>query len=228
VKRTTPILIPILIVVVFLTAQIAVAARAVEPSLISRLVLLASKDERRLNALDKAYLDAYTILRDENPCSRLFGGPAAIEALNELVMKLRPAYLDRQIAVRMSGEITMFRNASNGFSFRMFEKAEINMSGSFYRSNTPSERRIPLVADFQPNTRQTRVALLLHELGHLVRGADKKWLLTDDGNDIERSMKNTDYVVDACRDEIEYATRMTVAQQLEEPLTTVAQIATQP
>lgn len=223
-KRTTPVL----ILVVFLTSQIVVAAPPVEPSLISRLIVTASKDEKRLNDLDKAYLDAYTILRDENPCSNLFGGPAAIEALNELVRKLRPAYLERHIAVRMSGETTMFRNAANGFSFRMFQKAEINMTGSFYRGNTPSDHRIPLIADYQPNTRKTRVALLLHELGHLVRGADKQWVLSDDGNDIEKSIKNTELVVDVCRDEIESTTRMTVAQQLEKPLTTVAQMATQP
>lgn len=223
-KRTTPAL----ILVVFASVRIAFATSPVDPSLISRLTLLASKDERRLSEIEKAYLDVYTILRDDNACSRLYGGPAAIEALNELVRVLRPTYIDRHIAVRMSGTTTMFRNGTNGFSFRMFEKAEINMQGSFYRSNSPSDHRVPLVADFQPNTRKTRVTLLLHELGHLVRGADKKWILSDDGNDIDLSIKNTEYVVDVCRDEIEHVTRMTVAQQLEKPLTTVAQIATQP
>ncbi len=223
-KKTTLIL----ILVVFFANQITVAARSVDPSMMSRLVLLASKDERRLNELDRAYLDAYTILRDENPCSTIFGGPPAIEALNELVRTLRPAYLERHIAVRMSGETTIYRNAVNGFQFRMFQKAEINMTGSFYRGNTPSDNRVPLVAKYHPNTRQTRVALLLHELGHLVRGEDRKWVLTDDGHDLNRSIKNTEYVVDACRDEIEHVTRLTVAQQLEEPLTTVAQMATQP
>jgi len=224
VKRFTPIV----ILAVFFANQIAVAAPAVDPSVLSRLVLLASKDERKLNELDKAYLDAYTILRDENACSAMFGGPMAIEALNELVRGLRPAYLERHIAVRMSGETTLFRNAVSGFSYRMFEKAEINMTGSFYRSSTPSQRQVPLVANYQPNTRKTRVVLLLHELGHVVRGADKKWILPDDGNDLELSVKNTEQIVDACRDEIEHVTRLTVAQQLEQPLTTVAQIATQP
>lgn len=222
-KRSTPILI-----LVFFATQIAVAAPPVDPTLLSRLVLLASKDERKLNELDKAYLDVYTILRDENGCSKVFGGPVAIEALNELVRNLRPSYLEKHIAVRMSGETTLFRNAVSGFSYRMFEKAEINMMGSFYRSNTPSQHRVPLVANYQPNTRKTRVVLLLHELGHVVRGADKKWVLPDDGNDLELSVKNTEHIVDACRDEIEHVTRLTVAQQLEEPLTTVAQIATQP
>jgi hypothetical protein len=221
-------IIPVLILVFFATVRTAFASSPVDPSLISRLTLLASKDERRLSEIEKAYLDVYTILRDDNACSRLYGGPVAIEALNELVRVLRPTYIDRNIAVRMSGTTTMFRNATTGFAFRMFEKAELNMQGSFYRSNSPSDHRVPLVADFQPNTRKTRAALLLHELGHLVRGADKKWILSDDGNDMSLSIRNTEYIVDVCREEIEYVTRMTVAQQLEKPLTTVAQMATQP
>ena len=85
-----------------------------------------------------------------------------------------------------------------------------------------------MVADFQPNTRRTRVALLLHELGHLVRGADKKWVLLDDGRDLALSVKNTEYIVDVCRKEIDSVSRMSVAEQLEEPLTTVAQLANFP
>jgi hypothetical protein len=84
---------------------------------------------------------------------------------------------------------------------------------------------VPPVANYQPNTRQTRLAVLLHELGHLVRGADKKWLLVDDGKDLGLSIRNTEHVVDVCREEIESVTRMTFADQLEEPLTTIAQLA---
>ena len=219
-----------IILVVLLVASIAHAGSPpVKLVFTPRLaMMIVSKDERKLNHLDKAYLDAFTILREDNACSRLYGGPSAVEALNELMRVLRPSYLDRHIAMRMSGETTIYRNAITGFSFRMFEKAEINMLGSFYRGNSPLERRVPLVADFQPNTRKTRVALILHELGHLVRGADEKWVLSDDGNDSELSAKNTALVVDACRDDIEAVTRMTVTEQLEEPLTTIAQLATQP
>jgi hypothetical protein len=224
VKRTIAIL------VVLLVSRIAFAGSPPIDLLISPRIAMAivSKDERKLNDLDKAYLDVFTILRGDNACSRLYGGPGAIEALNELMRVVRPAYLDRQIAVRMSGETTMYRNGATGFSFRMFEKAEINMLGSFYRGNTPSERRVPVVADFQPNTRRTRVALLLHELGHLVRRFDQKWVLSDDGHDLELSAKNTVYVVDVCRKEIDAVTRMTATEQLEEPLTTIAQLATMP
>jgi hypothetical protein len=224
VKRTIPIL------VVLLSASIASADSPPINLLVTPRIARAivSKDDRKLTDLDKAYLDVFTILRDDNACSRLYGGRGAIEALNELMRVLRPTYIDRHIAVRMSGQTTLYRNAVSGFSFRMFEKAEINMNGSFYRSNSPSEHRIPLVADYQPNSRKTRVALLLHELGHLVRGSDKKWVLSDDGQDLDLSAKNTQHVVDVCRQEIDFVTHMTVAQQLEEPLSTVAQLATIP
>lgn len=218
------------ILVVLLAADIALAGTPpLNLALTPRIaMMIVSKDERKLNDIDKAYLDAFTILREDNACSRLFGGPPAIEALNELVRVVRPAYLERHIAMRMSGTTTMYRNASTGFSFRMFEKAEINMAGSFYRGNTPSDRRFAMIGDYQPNTRKSRVALMLHELGHLVRGADKKWVLSDDGNDLDLSIKNTEHVVDVCRNEIEAVTRMTATEQLEEPLTTIAQLATQP
>jgi hypothetical protein len=224
VKRT------VVILVVLLAARIAFAGSPPINLLVTPRIALAivSKDERKLKELDKAYLDVFTILRDDNACSRLYGGAVAVEALNELMRVLRPAYLDRHIAVRMSGPTTLYRNAVNGFSFRMFEKAEVNMAGSFYRGNTPSDHRIPLVANFQPNTRKTRAALLLHELGHLVRGPEKKWVLSDDGHDLELSAKNTEYVVNVCRDQIEAVTRMTATEQLAEPLTTVAHLAPAP
>jgi hypothetical protein len=190
--------------------------------------VLTAKDPRKFNDLDKAYLDAFVILREDNACSRLYGGPNAIEALDELVRMLRPTHIDRTIALRMSGPTTMIENGRTGFSFRLFEKAEVNLNGSFYRSNTYSNVRVPLVANYQPNTRKSRLALLLHELGHLVRGADRKWVLADDGQNADLSLRNTDYVVDVCRDQIESVTRMTVAQQLEEPHSTIAQTTPQP
>lgn len=188
-----------------------------------KLAALTSRDPRKLNDLDKAYLDAFTILREDNPCSRLYGGPPAIEALDELVRNLRPTYLERHVAVRMSGPTTIFWNSHTGFSFRMFEKAEINLAGSFYRGNAPTERRMPLVGDFQPNTRRTRLAVLLHELGHLVRGVDDKWVLSDDGDDMSLSVKNSEFVIGVCRHEIESVSRMTAAEQLQEPHSDVAQ-----
>ncbi len=190
--------------------------------------VLTSTDPRKLNELDKAYLDAFTILRENNACSRLYGGPPAIEALNELVRQLRPTYLDQNIAIRMSGTTTVFQNNRNGFYFRMFQKAEINLGGPFYRGNSPWGRKIPLVGKFQPNTRETRIVVLLHELGHLVRTEDDRWVLSDDGEDTNLSVKNTEYVVGVCRKELESIGKMTATEQLEETLSAVDQVAKVP
>jgi hypothetical protein len=189
---------------------------------------LTSTDPKKLSALDRAYLDAFTILRENNGCSQLYGGPSAIEALNELVVRLRPTYLDHNVAIRMSGETTLFKNNRNGFSFRMFEKAEINRGGPFYRANGPTERRIPLVGRFQPNTREARLVVLLHELGHLVGSADDHWVLSDDGNDTGLSVKNSEFVVRTCRKEIDLIGRMTAKAQLEQKSTEVTQLSKVP
>ena len=81
------------LIVVVLAASIAFAGAPPVNLLVTPRIamVLVSKDERKLNDLDKAYIDVFTILRDDNPCSRLYGGPAAIEALNELMRTLRPA-----------------------------------------------------------------------------------------------------------------------------------------
>jgi hypothetical protein len=176
---------------------------------------LKSRDPEKLGVIDQAYLDAFTILNDANPCSRLFGGPHAIAALNELVQQLKPRYLERDVAIRMSGQTTTVQSYSTGFSFRLFDKAEINLAGSFFRSNSHSERRISISSIFAPNTRETRVIVLLHELGHMVKAADGNWVLFDDGNDQSRSLQNTERVVTVCRQQIDSLSLLTPAQELE-------------
>jgi len=184
------------------------------PSTSVMLESLTVADPKKLSVLEKAYLDVFTILNDENSCSRFYGGPPAIAALNELVKKLHPTYLDRKIAIRMKGSTTIFESYRNKFSFRVFDKVELNLEGPFYRGNSPSERRIPLIGRYLPNTRETRVVVLLHELGHMVRGRNKTWLFTDDGNDHILSEKNSELVVQACSDQIESIGKMTPAEQL--------------
>ena len=44
--------------------------------------------------------------------------------------------------------------------------------------------------------------MLLHELGHLVKGAEGNWLLPDDGNDVEASSTNSRKIEDVCGDQI--------------------------
>jgi hypothetical protein len=170
---------------------------------------LSSQDPKKLGLIDRAYLDAFTILNDDNECSRLFGGRFAISALNEFVKRLKPTYLDRNVAIRMSGSTTSMQSNRTGFKFRVFDKAEINLTGSFFH-NGPAL----LVSSFQANTRETRVLVLLHELGHMVKSPDDSWVLPDDGDDRSLSIENTQRVVSVCRRQIESLSKLTAEQQL--------------
>ncbi len=156
----------------------------------------------KLNKLQQAYLDTYSILSHDNVCSDFYGGSAAIFALNALISQVRTTYVDRNITVAMNGEITNVQDIS-GFQYRLFKRAEINMLGAFYQDSRLSNHgSIPTIGQFQPNTREARVTVLLHEMGHLVRGADDQWLLPDDGNNPGVSHDNTQRVITACGEQI--------------------------
>ena len=172
---------------------------------------LTTRDPQKFGLIDLAYLDAFTILMDDNSCSRFFGGRYAANALTEMVKVLKPRYMDQHIAIRMSGDITTFQSQATGFSFRMFKNAEVNLGGSFFRNTV----RGGVTNTYKPNTRETRVVVLLHELGHLVKTPDKRWVLADDGKDMGISLDNTEKVITACRDQIDSLTRLSVAQELE-------------
>jgi len=153
--------------------------------------------------LEKAYLDSFSILKYENRCSAFYGGPSAIAALNELTKQIRPKHLDRRIGIRMTGEFTIIMSALTGFTFRLFKKAEINLDGPFYRGRNAFVRdRIPQIGPFEPNTREARATTVLHELGHLIRGRDGRWLLPNDGDSIGESEANTERVLNVCGEEI--------------------------
>ncbi len=168
----------------------------------------------KLSQLEKAYLDAFTILNNDNSCSRFYGGPPAIIALNELVKQLKPTYMSRGTGLRMSGPTTTVQHNPTGFKFRLFEKAELNLAGPFYRGNMIYELHVSSIGGFQPNTREARVTLLLHELGHLVKGPNKQWVLPDDGDDAEISRGNTTRVVSTCRKQIDALNKMSLATEL--------------
>ena len=171
---------------------------------------LSSSDPKKLGVIDRAYLDVFTILNDDNECSRLFGGKFAIAALNKFVGQLKPTYLDKQVAIRMSGSTTTIQSNKTGFTFRAFEKAELNIFGSFFRNTGNSA----VVAEFPPNTRETRAVVLLHELGHMVKSPDEGWLFPDDGNDRSLSTENTHRVVNACRKQIGSLSKLSLEEEL--------------
>ena len=186
--------------------------RAAKPELPAPLSL---PEAAKLTLLDQAYLDVFNILREDNQCSGFYGGPPAIEALNELTRQLQPAYFDRSVALRMKGHTSSTANYQSGFLYRRFEKAELNINGPFYKSgSSPAQGTIPRVGNFDPNTREARATILLHEIGHMIQKSDKDWVLPNDGSDPDLSRENTQRVINVCHGQIKQLSRISFAQQL--------------
>jgi hypothetical protein len=155
--------------------------------------------------VDRAlYLDLYTILADDNQCSRFFLGSGAIEVLNQLSRRLVKKPLNiGTIGLQMSGEYGNFENARTRYSYRMFEKAVLNTDGPFFRNICSySQQCQRSVGRFGAATREGRILMMLHEMAHLIKNGKNGWLIPDDGNDSSLSMSNTLTVEKHCRDAI--------------------------
>ena len=157
----------------------------------------------RDNAYLIAYQDVVRILKAKNDCSDFFGGPDAVRAFNELAAEMRKRYSDDECAIRMYGPQTTVQNGDSSVHYRLFEQAEINGRGSFFHVNLLGQSpKTPSVGRFSPNTREARMLMLLHELGHLIEVAPGQWLLPNDGNDPSQSQDNTWTVVKHCDESI--------------------------
>jgi hypothetical protein len=148
-----------------------------------------------------SYADAFRVLSGESSCSRFYGGPRmALMVLNSLALQLRRRSLGPgPIGVKMSGDYTIYRDGSAGGTYRLFEEAFINASGPFLmRVAMPRAPRMQ-IGRFAAETRQAKVLLLLHEMGHLVlKPGGDGWLLPDDGSDARLSERNTQTVESQC------------------------------
>jgi hypothetical protein len=154
--------------------------------------------------LGSAYHDTLRILRAANDCSNFFGGPdASVDIFNKLMGSISKDYFQSAVAMRMSGETTTVFNARTKAQFRLFKRVAVNAFGPFYKKRVSSSApAMPRVGSFEPDTKEARVLIFLHELGHIVKGADGKWLLPNDGNDEGISRNNTKKIEDVCGDEI--------------------------
>ncbi len=185
------------------------------PTRLVPLELLSVSNPHNPTPLVQAYLDAFSMLQHENTCSQFYGGPVAIAALNRLTEQLRPTLLDQRIAIRMRGDTTIVTSELTGFTFRVFDKAEVNLEGPFYRGNQlPGHGRVLRIGPFEPNTREARVTTLLHELGHLVRKPNGRWALPNDGSNWADSEENTRRVLDVCGDQIRDLHNVSFAAEL--------------
>jgi hypothetical protein len=166
---------------------------------------LFSSSSPRLTLIDKTYLDAYAILRENNSCSQFFGGPRiATQVLNALHPRLKKeSLMDTHAAIQMFGPITNVTDFQTGGTYRLFKNALINLTGPFFQSvNHRFHVYFHDIGHFQANTREARVSMLLHELGHLLPGADGNWLLPDDGGNEIQSTANTFTIMGKCSEQI--------------------------
>jgi len=182
---------------------------------------------QRDQILATAYYDTMSILSRSNSCSDFFGGSeASVNVFSEFMASVKRSRLPSGIGVRMSGDYMNVLNAQTQLKYRLFETTSINTAGPFYLQKTFfSGARIFGIGSFPPNSREARVLMLLHELGHLMRGADGKWLLPDDGHSLEDSINNTRRVESVCGDQIRDTTRVPDSVRLNSAEQTVSPAA---
>jgi len=144
-----------------------------------------------------SYADVFGLLKDDNACSQFFGGPQlAVTVFNQFTRRLQLKRLGANtVGVVMTGEYTNYRDMRTGQSYRLFEQVALNSDGPFRPTNKARMR----VGSFPSETRQARALMLLHELGHLIKGEDGSWLLPNDGGDSSLSESNTKEVETHCR-----------------------------
>jgi hypothetical protein len=173
-----------------------VSAKAVTPSVPPSLV---TGDK----ILERAYTDTVSILGTPNECSDFFGGIASVEIFDDLMSKVRKDYLSSTVGIRMSGTATTIFNMRTKNHYRLFKRVSINGNGPFYKNKlTNLQAFVPGVGRFAANTKEARVLMFLHELGHVVMGTSGDWLLPDDGVDESKSRENTKKIEDVCGEQI--------------------------
>jgi hypothetical protein len=152
--------------------------------------------------LRSAYFNTLRILSSSNECSNFFrGSSASVEVFKQLFDKVKKDHVSAPIGIQMTGMTTNVINTQTSNRYRLFEKVIINADGPFYRREF-SEVRFVSIGTFEPNTNGARVLMLLHELGHMMKGDDGEWLLPNDGKDESLSQVNSQKVEAACGQQI--------------------------
>ncbi len=170
----------------------------------------SSATPRELAILAEAYADARALLEGDDECSNFFGGTEkATQVFDQLAAQLEiESNENPSLGILMGGGYSNIQDMKSGASFRLFSKARINRKGPFFQKMGPSndfERKS--ISPFErtasiTGSREARALMLLHELGHLIRGADGKWLLPNDGYDRTLSIRNTNLVEEKCGDKL--------------------------
>jgi hypothetical protein len=154
--------------------------------------------------LRAAYLDALSILSTSNRCSDFFGGThGTADIFNKFMGQVRKGYFPAAVGMKMSGDTTNVTNNITKRNFRLFDKVSLNRNGPFYRKRTSNaEPSMPRIGNFEPNTKEIRVLILLHELGHVIKGSNGSWLLPNDGHNDGLSLQNSEKIEEVCGEQI--------------------------
>ncbi len=152
----------------------------------------------------EAYADAFSILSKDATCAKFFGGlTPALEALNGIASRMTKGYFPERVGMRMSGDYVIFSNVTTKKTYRVFNRMSVNENGPFYRPGGAFPQSEGMkIGRFHPNTRQARALMLLHEVGHLIRGHDGQWLLPNDGHDRMQSAVNNRTIEKHCGPEL--------------------------
>ena len=146
------------------------------------------------------------ILGSKNSCSDYFGVNAsnALDSLTELLTQ-KPDYKNGQTTntgiSQTYGNPTPFKTDSNGQKlYRIPDIAVILSNGPFTGLG-----KIGL-GGYGPGSGGTQIVALLHEIAHnivipLPNGLHK-YLITNDGGDTDKSVKNTDEILMHCKEQI--------------------------
>ncbi|MCA1567640.1 MAG: hypothetical protein LC803_18725 [Acidobacteria bacterium] len=190
-KETTPVVPPELE-----PARVPPAAVMAAPLTVPTPLLSEFENERHADT----YRDAYRILKEDNSCSRFFGGPVkATDVLNHFAEQLKPSRMvNIMVAIQMGGAYMHVRNPRTGASYRLFEQVMVNSEGPFSMAPMANAAQRQFIGHFRLNTRPARALILLHELGHLVQRPDGHWLLPNDGDNPKLSVRNTRTVESHC------------------------------
>jgi hypothetical protein len=79
----------------------------------------------------------------------------------------------------------------------------LNSDGPFYQAACFASRQcIRNIGSFPAGTREAKMLMLLHEMAHLIRRPDGKWLIPDDGRNSQQSTANSRTVQKYCGDAI--------------------------
>ncbi len=176
------------------------------PPPVAPLAPAAPLDTDSLELADEdSYMDVYHILKEENSCSRFFGGPVrSVQAFNNFARQLRKKSLGQGgVAIRMTGGFVVYHDHRTGASFRIFQESFINTRGPFFVNTSQMWQQSRMqVGRFITPSKGARALTLLHELGHLVSGEGGAWLLPNDGNDKALSERNTREVEGRCLEQL--------------------------